>query len=244
MDENKEVLPILQIYPGQISKRVLTCGDPWRAKNIASKLDNMEIVSEKREYWIYNGKYDEVDITVAAHGVGSAGAAICFEELIRAGAEVIIRVGTCGGLQDFVNAGDLIVGTGGVREDGVTQQLVPISYPAISDCVITQTLYEEAKKGEFNVWKGIVLTMGAFYKGILPLANSLMIEAGVVAMENEAATLLTIASLYGKRAGVILVADGKAFELEDNYRPNAAFVKKAVEEEIEVALRSIAKLSL
>ncbi len=45
----------------------------------------------------YTGKYNNVDITVATHGIGGApSAAIVIEELISMGARFIIRLGTTG----------------------------------------------------------------------------------------------------------------------------------------------------
>lgn len=41
-------------------------------------------------------------------GIGGPSAAIAMEELVRCGAEVFIRVGTCGGIQTDVKSGDLV----------------------------------------------------------------------------------------------------------------------------------------
>ena len=223
--------------------RVLVCGDP-AAQKIAAKLENNEAISQNREYWVFNGLYKGVPVTIASHGVGSSGAAICFEELIRAGAEVLIRVGTCGTLQPEVRDGDLVVATGGVREDGVTPQLVPLSYPAIACSEVADALYAVAMEKGARAHKGIVLTLAAFYPGIMPLANRIMAKAGVLASENELATLLVIASLHGVKASAIIAVDGKAFELEDDWNPHRPLVAEAVEKEIDIALEAIIRVKL
>lgn len=57
-------------------------------------------------------------------------------------------------------------------------------------------------------------------------------------MENEAASLLVVASLHGIKAGTILATDAKAFELVgvENYKPEVGIVHKAVEAIIKVGL--------
>lgn len=240
----QQMLPTLKIQPGQISPRVLVCGDPWRAQRIADKLENNKAISQNREYWVFNGVYKGVPVTIASHGVGSSGAAICFEELIRAGAQVVVRVGTCGTLQPEIREGDLVIATGGVREDGVTPQLVPLSYPAVASSEVTDALYSVAIEKGVSAHKGLVLTLAAFYPGIMPLANRVMAKAGVLASENEVATLLVIASLHGVKASAIIAVDGKAFELEDDWKPHRPLVAESVEKEIDIALEAVTRVKL
>ena len=47
-----------------------------------------------------------------------------FESLCRAGAKAIIRVGTCGELQDDIDAGSIVVATGACREEEVTEKML------------------------------------------------------------------------------------------------------------------------
>ena len=124
-------LPILRVRPSQVSQRVLVVGDPGRAARAASLLSECEQLASNREYVTYRGRFGSADITVCSHGVGSAGAGICFEELVRAGARTIIRAGSCGALVDGIADGELIVATGAVREDGLSPRLAPISYPCL-----------------------------------------------------------------------------------------------------------------
>ena len=106
-----KTLPCIRIKPGEIPPRVLTCGDPARAERIAGMLDGMECLMKNREFWTFTGRHHGVEIAVVSHGVGAGGAAIAFESLWRAGARVIIRVGTCGGMQDGIDAGSIIIVT-------------------------------------------------------------------------------------------------------------------------------------
>ena len=232
----KALLPCIHLAQGDIPPRVLVCGDPARAERISKRLTEARCLAQNREYWTYTGLYQGVPVAVVSHGVGSGGAAIAFESLWRAGARVIIRVGTCGGMQPEVTAGSIVVATAACREEGVTEKMVPLSYPAV------------ARQRALPVHKGIILTQALFFPELLESTVKLYARAGVVAMENEAASLLVVSSLHGVKAGVILAVDAPAFELVgvEGYQQTAARaeVAQAVEDEISVALDALIRVPL
>ena len=120
----KNLLPCIHVAEGDIPPRVLVCGDPQRAERISQRLEGARCLARNREYWTYVGKHKGVDVAVVSHGVGCGGAAIAFESLWRAGAKVIIRTGTCGGMQPDVTAGSLVVATAACREEGGTEKIL------------------------------------------------------------------------------------------------------------------------
>ncbi|WP_243679678.1 hypothetical protein [Vulcanisaeta souniana] len=70
---------------------------PERARQLSELLVSARLVNENRGGLItYTGKYNNVDVTVATHGIGAPSAAIVIEELISMGARFIIRLGTTG----------------------------------------------------------------------------------------------------------------------------------------------------
>ena len=242
--KKEKIVPIIDIPYDKIAKRVVVCGDPKRAEKIAQKLDHTEVVAKSREYWTFNGEYKGVPVTVASHGVGGNGASVCFEGLILGGAKVMIRVGTCGTLQPDIPQSSLIIATAACREDGITPQFIPISYPAMAALDVANTMIETAKEIHPDTRSGIITTSGLFYQGLLPTNNRLFQEAGVLAMENEASVLFTIASVRGIKAGCIVAADGPCFEFVgseefDHYPEKMA---EALEHEITIALESIIRV--
>lgn len=240
-----KMLPLLKIPEGSVSRYVVVCGDPARVLNIAERLDDYEELGYNREYRTVKGHYRGVEVTICSHGVGVAGAAVAFEELIKGGAKTIIRIGTCGSLDREIRDGDLIVATSAVRADGLTDQLIPLGYPAVADYSVTRSL-EVALLGVKDVkYKtGIVLTLSAFYPGLLELPHRLYSEANVAAVEMECSALFVIASLRGVRAGAILAVDGVVIDFDaDQYDPHRAKVHDAVEKEITVALNAIVKMA-
>lgn len=245
-EKKKNVLPCIAVCEGDISPRVLTCGDPARAKTISEKLTDVKCLAKNREYHTYSGSFRTVPVTVTSHGVGEGGAVIGFESLCRAGAKVIIRVGTCGGMQKEVTPGSLVIARAACREDGVTDKILPLSYPAAADMDVVRALEESARNLHLKYYSGIILTQALFYPGLLESKVSLYQKAGVLAMENEAAGLLVVAGLHGIKAGAILAADAPAFELVgvEGYQPDGKTVALAVEQEVEAALDALIQIPI
>ena len=242
----KILFPCIHVGEGDIAPRVITCGDPARAEKISQKLQNPVCLAKNREYWTFSGSYKGTPVTVTSHGVGAGGAAIAFESLWRAGAKVIIRVGTCGGMQDGIDAGSIVIPTAACREEGVTEKMIPLSYPAVCDGDVVFALADAARERGIAARKGIVTTQALFYPGLIESKIRLYAKAGVIAMDNEVAALLVVSSLNGVKAGAILAADAKAFELVgvEDYKPDQSAVDKAVEDEIDIALNAIINVPL
>ncbi|MFO7662236.1 MAG: nucleoside phosphorylase [Chloroflexota bacterium] len=237
-------LPITGLPVDQVSPSVIVCGDPARADQIAARLNDGRLISNRREYRAYRGTYQDKAITVCSHGVGAPGAAVAFEELIIAGAQRILRVGTCGGLQPDIQTGQLIIATAAVQNTGYGRETAPEGYPAVADLVLTQTLRQAAETAGHSIRAGIVLSRDNFYAGVpAPAAPDyrVMSQARVLAVEMECAALFVVGSLRGIATAAILAVDGNVLEASESvetYRPGQEVVHRAVESAIELALES------
>jgi uridine phosphorylase len=138
------VLPNLKVNSADLSPYAIVCGDPFRTEKFAEKMEDARELSFNREYRTFVGLYQGTRVTVTSHGVGGPGAAVCFEELIRGGVHTLIRVGTAGAYHEFLPPGNLVVSTATVREEGLTRQLVPLSFPAVADHAVVAALEEAA----------------------------------------------------------------------------------------------------
>lgn len=257
------LLPILQIHSEDMPAYAIVCGDPARAEKISHKLDGAKELAFSREYRTFVGEFEGVQMAVVSHGVGSPGAAVCFEELIRAGVTALIRVGTAGSYTADYPAGSVIVSTAAVRSDGLTRQLVPDGFPAVADISVTSALIAAARgvdSGASNaatvseagtpalsdgkVGVGITVTLDAFFAGVEEIPHRKYKQAGALAAEMEIAALYIVSTLRGARAGAIVAIDGFAdSDLAAEYDPHTDAVTHAVEHEIEAALRALAALA-
>lgn len=239
--------PHIRLEPSDISPLVLTCGDPARAKHISEFLTHAKQVGAWREYHSYTGEYQGVRVTAISHGVGGAGAAICFEELVGIGAKTIIRVGTCGSYLSAIRSGDMFIGTGATREDGTSNVLVDPAFPAVSDLDVTIALRDAARaRGDVKFALGVMRSDAAFYHGLTPNPHQYWADAGAVGIEMELATLLIIASYKKIRAGGIFVADGNLLEASSenmsDYNPHREVVEQAKTKMIQIALDALITL--
>jgi uridine phosphorylase len=239
-----DVLPLTQVRVGDLAPRVLVVGDPGRVAKAAARLTEPRQVGGNREYVTFTGTFEDTPVSVASHGVGSAGAGVCFEELCRGGAERIIRAGTAGGLQPDVLDGSLVVATAAVREEGLTRHLVPLSYPAVADADLVVALRRLAGSAHLDVRTGIVLTSDCFYPlPVLDVDHARWQRAGCVAVEMEMAALLVVAAQHAVAAGGILAIDGNPLIQQDfdmsGYQPFRPVVDRAVDAALDTALRAL-----
>ncbi|WP_460124046.1 purine-nucleoside phosphorylase [Stetteria hydrogenophila] len=197
----------IKARPGEVARRVVVVGDPARAELVAGMLEGARLVNKNRGLYVYTGRYRGVDVSVAVHGIGAGSAAIVFEELRMLGAEVMVRLGTCGGLVREVDVGHAVVATGaGYNPGGTIGQYFPgVNPPAAPDARLTILLEEEARRAGLEVHVGPVFSNDAFYAESPEFAER-MSRLGFIAVEMEAATLFTLAQLRRFRAGALLVA--------------------------------------
>lgn len=238
-------LPITGLVVGEVSPAVVVCGDPDRATKMAGHLQDAELLTQQREYRAYRGLFSGVPITVCSHGVGAPGAAVAFEELIAAGAQQIIRVGTCGGVQAGVQTGQLVVAVAAVQNTGYGRETVPFGYPAVADPELTVALKQTTAESGHPHHTGLVITRDNFYPGVKTAESpdySILASANVLAVEMECAALFVVGSLRGAKTAAILAVDGNVLhkaESMETYNPHHEAVHAAVQAEIQIALKTL-----
>ncbi|MFW9849385.1 MAG: nucleoside phosphorylase [Candidatus Thorarchaeota archaeon] len=214
----------IDIAPGEIPPLVLLPGDPDRAKLIAENFfNNPEQVAKKREYWSFRGTYKGIPVAVCSTGIGCPSAAIALEELIRVGCHTFVRVGTAGAIDPALGAGDVVIFSGSIRDDGTSKQYVPPEYPAIADPYLLQALVKAAKNRGSNYKVGIGHSKDSFYSEFPEMvADPISMKArwdsfrraGVLATEMEAASLFVIGQLRKVKVGTVCVIVGEPIEKE------------------------------
>ena len=153
----------VELAKGDVGRYVILPGDPGRVETIAAFLDHPAKVASHREYVTYTGALDGVKVSVTSTGIGGPSAAIAVEELIAAGADTFIRIGTAGMIQDYFNLNDCIIATGAVRDEGTTRQYIPLAYPAVAHYQVVAALQYAAEKCGKVSHIGIVQSKDAFY---------------------------------------------------------------------------------
>ena len=199
----------------QGAKYAILPGDPDRVPKIAAFFDNAQKIGQKREYVSYLGELCGEKVLCVSTGIGGPSAAICIEELRQLGVETFIRVGTSGGMQLKVNAGDIVVVTGAIRMEGTSKEYLPVEFPAVADLDVTCALRDAAKKLGYIYHTGVVQCKDSFYgqhaPQRMPVSYELehkweaWIRGGCLASEMESAALFTVCSTLGAKAGAVML---------------------------------------
>ncbi|MFB6137062.1 MAG: nucleoside phosphorylase [Halobacteriaceae archaeon] len=213
MDEDRQYH--LEVSAGDVADTVLLPGDTDRVDLIAERLEDASEIASHREYRTVTGRYDETPLSVTSTGIGSPGAAIAVEELARVGADTFLRVGSCGAIQPEVSVGDLVVTRGAVRQEGTSDEYVREDYPAVADERVVAALVAAAERLGHDYHVGVTASTDSFYAGQArdgfggyrrSGADELLADlraAAVLNLEMEASAVLTLAQLYGLRAGAV-----------------------------------------
>jgi uridine phosphorylase len=214
-DPSEEEQYHLEVAPGDVADSVLLPGDPGRVEKITDEWDEAEVVADHREYRTATGTYDDTPISVTSTGIGSPSTAIAVEELARVDADTFIRVGSTGAIQEETDIGDLIITSGAVRQEGTSSEYVREEYPAVADHAVVAALAAAAETLGYDYHVGLTASTDSFYagqsregfEGFLARDSEEKIEelrrAGVLNFEMEASALLTLANIYGLRAGAV-----------------------------------------
>ena len=123
----------LHVKPEQLADKVILVGDPGRVSLVASHFDNQECDIESREFHTITGTYCGKRISVVSTGIGCDNIDIVLNELdalanidfkTRMEKEqlrklTLVRIGTCGGLQEYTPVGTFIASEKSIGFDGL-----------------------------------------------------------------------------------------------------------------------------
>lgn len=199
------------VGPDDIGKYIIMPGDPKRCVKIAEYFDDAKLVSDVREYVTYTGTLLGEKVSVTSTGIGGPSASIAIEELSKCGAHTFIRVGTCGGMQEDVMGGDIVIATGAVRMEGTSKEYAPIEYPAVSDVNCLNALINSANELGIKNHVGVVQCKDSFFgqhePEVMPVNYELenkwqaWLRMGCLASEMESAALFIVGQFLRVRVG-------------------------------------------
>lgn len=221
---------------GDIAETVLMPGDPYRAKWAAETfLENAKLVNEVRGMLGYTGTWNGHRVTIQGSGMGMPSLSIYANELIREfGAKTLIRIGSCGGMQDKVKVRDVILAmtatTLNSPSSGIFREL---NFAPCADWNLLQAAAQAAAKRGADTHIGGIYSSDVFYDE-RPDLNEQMVRHGILGVEMEAAELYTLAARHGCRAlAVLTVSDhlgtGEALPSDQRERSFGDMVEIALE---------------
>lgn len=190
----------------EIASTVLMPGDPLRAKFIAENiLENAKCYNEVRGMYGFTGTYKGKKVSVQGTGMGAPSISIYANELITSyNVKNLIRIGTCGSLQENVKVRDVVLAMTSSSDSNQNRlRFNGMDYAPTASFKLLQRAYEAAKNKGIDCNVGNILTTDTFY-GDNPEGWKLWAKYGVLAVEMETSALYTIAAKYNVDALTIL----------------------------------------
>lgn len=190
---------------GQIAKTVLLPGDPLRAQFIAQHfLENPICYNQVRGMFGYTGRYNNIEISVQATGMGQPSLSIYATELItNYNVKNLIRVGTCGAIDKNVGLKELIIVQGACSDSALlNQRFGSLHFCPCASYPLIKKADEIASTMNIAYHIGVVATSDLFYD--INKNYQRWAQYGVLAIEMECCELFTLAAAYKKNALAIL----------------------------------------
>ena len=256
-------MPHIQLDSSIGTTAAILPGDPARVDAIASYLTDVKEEAFNREYKSITGNYKNMRVLVISTGMGGASTAICVEELADLGVTDMIRIGSCGALQDHLKLGQLVLCDKAVCDDGASQTYTNALCYASPDFLVGRTckraddginysypasslLYacgQAAQALGYSHAVGPTRSHDALYQRIKPELDAFYSRKGVFASDMETAALFAVGTLRGIRTASIL---NVVVEWENDikegvgaYRDGAKAAAKGEENEIHTALEAL-----
>lgn len=175
----------------EIAESILLPGDPLRAKFIAETfLEDYQCFNEVRGMLGYTGTYKGKKLSVMGTGMGPASMGIYSWELINVfGVKNLIRIGTCGAMQENIELYDVILGMGAATDSNYGHQFnLPGQYPLTASFDLLQKAKKIADDKGQKVHIGNILSSEIFYNAD-PNANKKWQDVGILGVEMESVAL-------------------------------------------------------
>lgn len=208
--------PHISAKAGDFAKTVLMPGDPLRAKFIAETyLENPVLVNSVRNMFGYTGTYKGHRVSVMGSGMGMPSIGIYSYELFNFyDVDNIIRIGSAGGLQDYVKVRSIIMGQGACTDSNYASQFeLPGTFAPIGSMKLLSKAMRIAEEMKLDYHVGNILSGDVFYNARADV-NEKWRSMGVLGIEMEAAALYLNAAKAQKHALSICTVSDHLFRDE------------------------------
>ncbi len=200
---------------GDIAKTVLMPGDPLRAKLIAETyLENPKCFNEVRGMLGYTGTYKGKELSIMGHGMGIPSVGIYTYELFHYyDVDNIIRIGSAGALQDYINVMDIVIAMSATTDSNYAEQFgIPGHFAPTADFHLLELAVAAAREKNATFYVGNINCSDTFYRD--DNVNENLRKMGILCCEMESAGLYCNAARAGKHALTILTMSDHIFRNE------------------------------
>lgn len=232
----QRMLAMLGLKADSLGPYALIPGPRERSEMLLKLLEAPEKNFTFLDYEMHSGLLDGKRVTVGNGGRYAPDTAITTEILCGAGAEALIRVGSCGSLQENVKIGDLIIVTGALRGDGTSRYYVAENFSTIAHPTVVDALRKAADALGATYHLGWIFTTDALFQETPELIQQLN-QQNIACIDMVTSTFLTIAQVRGRKAGAVLAVSDECLHGKFGFRDPQFF--EAEKKTIEVARRAL-----
>ncbi len=199
---------------------ILLPGSFSRAKEISESFLDAKVITHPRGHNFHYGylehKGKRIDVASISSGMGTPSVEIILTELIRMGATKVIRVGTCGAMQDSIKGSDILVATAAIRDEQATAAYFPKEFPSVASFSLVADIRETASELKMldRIKLGVFHTKSALYGREFEAAPkearnkeymSLVRKYNTIGSEMEASMLFMFGQYYGIETGAVAI---------------------------------------
>jgi uridine phosphorylase len=213
----QKMLSMLGLKTDSLGPYALIPGPKERSQRLLGTLNNPTKDFTFLDYEMHTGNIDGKRVTVGNGGRFAPDTAMTTEILCAAGVEWLIRIGSCGSLQEHVKIGDLVIVTGAIRGEGTTSYYVPRNFSTLAHPEIVNALKQAAETLKVRYHLGWIFTTDALFQETPELIEELN-QQQVSSIDMVTSTFLTIAQLRKKTAGAILAVSDECLHGKFGFR--------------------------
>ncbi|TQS71868.1 purine-nucleoside phosphorylase [Ornithinibacillus gellani] len=203
---NIKETPHIKPNGAPIAETVLLPGDPLRAKFIADTfLTEVVMFNEVRGMLGFTGYYQGKQVSVMGTGMGTPSMGIYSWELIHVfGVKNLIRIGSCGAIQDNMNLYDIVLAMGASTDSEYVRQFhIPGHFAPIASYDLLEKAKKVADEKQLPTHVGNVLSSDVFYNADENAIGKWR-EMGILCAEMETNGLYLNAAAAGVNALTIM----------------------------------------
>ena len=232
----QRMLTMLGLEPDSLGPYALIPGPKERSDMLLKLLDEARKNFTFLDYEMHSGTLEGKRVTVGNGGRYAPDTAITTEILCAAGAQSLIRIGSCGSLQEHVKIGDLVIVTGALRGEGTSRYYVAENFSTTAHADIINALKAAAEGLKVRYHLGRIFTTDALFQETPELIQQLN-EQNLSSIDMVTSTFLTVAQVRGKKAGAVLAVSDECLCGRFGFR-DPAFLE-AEQKTIEVARKAL-----
>ncbi len=226
----------IEAKSGEIAETILLPGDPLRAKHVAELfLEDVVCYNKVRAMYGYTGTYKGKRVSIQGTGMGMPTVGIYVEELISSyNVQNLIRVGTCGAIQEDLNIGQVILATRASGDSGANMLYFKgMDFAPTANFSLLNQAFQRAQELEIDTLQGSIFSTDTFYEDY-PNRWDIWSRHGILAIEMESQILYTLAARHRRKALSILtisdnIVTGKSSSAQEREQSYTDMMKIALE---------------